>query len=154
MNIIQLQIEDIKKALDLVWLVFYEFEAPDYSEQGIDTFKDFIQYNSVIKKIQSGELFFWGCFLDSELVGVVATRGINHICLLFVKKEHQRKGIARRLFNTVVENCRACEAVKKITANSSPYAIEAYHHLGFEDTDKERIVEGIRFTSMEYTLNK
>lgn len=29
-------------ALDLVWRVFLEFEAPDYGAEGINTFRDFI----------------------------------------------------------------------------------------------------------------
>jgi len=40
----QMNIDSIKKhgALDLVWQVFLEFEAPDYSEEGIQEFKKFI----------------------------------------------------------------------------------------------------------------
>ena len=33
---------DREKALELVLSVFMQYEAPDYSEQGIQTFKDFI----------------------------------------------------------------------------------------------------------------
>ena len=41
----------------------------------------------------------------------------------------------------------------KITVNSSPYAIPVYHKLGFYDTNKEQIINGLRFTSMELKLS-
>ena len=31
--------EEMKRALDLVWKVFLEYEAPDYTEEGIKEFK-------------------------------------------------------------------------------------------------------------------
>jgi GNAT superfamily N-acetyltransferase len=149
-EIIKLQKNDIKSALDLVWNVFQEFEAPDYSKQGIEEFRKFIAYNSIIDKFDKGELYFWGCIDNDDLTGVITTRGINHICMLFVNKEYHRRGIARSLFQTVEERCKSENNISNITVNSSPYAIEVYHRLGFFDTDKELTVNGIRFTPMSY----
>lgn len=150
MEIIKLQKNDIRNALDLVWTVFKEFEAPDYSKQGIEEFRKFISYNSIIDKFDKGELYFWGCIDNNDLTGVITTRGINHICMLFVKKEYHRRGIARSLFQTVEERCKSKNNISIITVNSSPYAIEVYHRFGFFDTDKELTVNGIRFTPMSY----
>lgn len=47
MKIRELQKNDIKNTLYLVWTVFQEFEAPDYSKQGLE---EFISYNSIIEK--------------------------------------------------------------------------------------------------------
>ncbi|MGH4119163.1 GNAT family N-acetyltransferase [Clostridium sp.] len=150
MGIIKLQKNDIKNALDLVWNVFQEFEALDYSKQGIKEFREFISYNSIIDKFDKGELYFWGCIDNDDLIGVITTRGINHICMLFVNKDYHRQGIARSLFQTVEERCKSENNISNITVNSSPYAIEVYHQLGFFDTDKELTVNGIRFTPMSY----
>lgn len=152
MEIIKLQKNDIRNALDLVWNVFQEFEAPDYSKQGIEEFREFISYNSIIDKFDKGELYFWGCVDNDDLTGVITTRGINHICMLFVNKEYHRRGIARSLFQTVEERCKNENNISNITVNSSPYAIEVYHRLGFFDTDKELTLNGIRFTPMSYFL--
>jgi GNAT superfamily N-acetyltransferase len=149
LNILKLQKSDIRDALDLVWTVFLEFEAPDYSSQGIEEFKKFISYNSMIEQFEKEELSFWGCTVTKELAGVIATRGDNHICLLFVKKEFHRKGIAKRLFQEVFESQKSLDY---ITVNSSPYAVEVYHRLGFVDIDKEQTVNGMRFTPMVYKL--
>jgi GNAT superfamily N-acetyltransferase len=151
-EIIKLQKNDIRNALDLVWRGFQEFEAPDYSKQGIEEFRKFISYNSIIKQFDTEELYFWGCINNDDLTGVIATRGINHICMMFVNKEYHRQGIARRLFKTVEEICKSQDNISKITVKSSPYAIEVYHHLGFLDTDEELTVNGIRFTPMSYLV--
>lgn len=58
MEIIKLQKNDIKNALDLVWKVFKEFEAPDYSKQGIEEFRKFIAYNSIIEQFDTEKLCF------------------------------------------------------------------------------------------------
>ena len=152
MEIIKLQERDIKDALELIWSVFQEFESPDYSEQGVATFKDFISYDSIIEKVDKCELVLWGCFISGILTGVIAIREISHICMLFVKKEYHRQGIAKRLVQAVIDNCRMHDNIGNITVNSSPYAVEAYHHLGFKDTNPEQTLNGIRFTSMEYTI--
>lgn len=57
----QMNKDSIKKygALDLVWQVFLEFEAPEYSDEGIQEFKNFIDINSIEQKIDKNEMLFW-----------------------------------------------------------------------------------------------
>jgi GNAT superfamily N-acetyltransferase len=152
MGIIQLQKEEIREALDLVWTVFQEFQAPDYSEQGIEEFQKFIFYHSNIEQFKDGKVSFWGWKEDDELAGVIAIKGKNHISMLFVKKEYHRQGIARRLFNAVEEGCRSVNGISEITVNSSPFAVGVYKRLGFIETDREQLVNGIRFTPMSYFI--
>jgi GNAT superfamily N-acetyltransferase len=152
MKIKKLQKCDLKNALELVWSVFQKFEAPDSPEHGVAHFKDYISYSSIVERFDKGELSFWGCFISGELTGIIATRGISHISLLFVKEEFHKQGIARQLFQTLAETYRRDKGIKKITVNSSPYAVEVYHHLGFTDTSTEQIRDGIRFTPMEFSL--
>lgn len=152
MDIIKLNEKNIKEALDLIWSVFQEFEAPIYSKEGIEEFKRFIEYDSIIEKFDKGELHFWGYMANGRLKGVIATRDINHICMLFVNKKYHKQGIARSLFDSVKYECTSQHNINKITVNSSPYALEVYHHLGFFDTDTEQVVNGIRFTPMSYLL--
>lgn len=152
MEIIRLEKNYIRRALDLVWTVFEEFEAPEYSKEGIEEFRKFILYDSIIEKLEKGELNFWSCIDNDILLGVIATKEIDHICLLFVRKEYHKQGIARNLFQKVKKICNDYSNIKEITVNSSPYAVEVYHRLGFVDTDKEQTVNGIRFTPMLYSL--
>lgn len=151
MKIKKLLKEDLKDALDLAIEVFREFVAIDYSQEGINEFYRFLNYQDILKAFQEGKVEFWGCY-DQDLLGIIATKDKYHISLLFVRKDYHRCGIGRNLIQEVIK-----EAIKynykKITVNSSPYAINFYRHLGFLETDKEQIVNGIRFTPMEYIIN-
>lgn len=152
MEIKKLEQIHLKDALDLILNVFMEFQAPDYSIQGILEFKKFIAYDNIIEKFKNNQMLFWGCFKEDKLVGVISTRNTNHICLLFVKKEFHKRGIAKKLFNVVLNESIFNEN-NEITVNSSSYATDIYHHLGFTDIDKEQIIDGIYFTPMKYIIN-
>lgn len=136
--------DNFEGALSLVWKVFQEYEAPDYSPEGINEF-----YKSIHDEKYLSMLSMFGAFINEQLIGVIATRNEGaHIALFFVDGKYQRKGIGRRLFNSLLEN----NAVSKLTVNSSPFAIPVYHKLGFCDTDKEQTVNGLRFTPMVYEV--
>ena len=142
MNIRRLEKNEIPDALNLIWDTFLLFEAPDYEQKGVDTFRACLDDSEFTAK-----LTFYGAFEDDRLVGVVTTRNEgNHIAQYFVLKEYHRRGIGRKLFEFILPYSTG----EKITVNSSPYAVEVYHHLGFRDTDSEQVTDGIRFTPMEY----
>ena len=42
----------------------------------------------------------------------------------------------------------------KLTVNSAPFAIDFYHKIGFKDTGKEQIVDGIKFLPMQLSIYK
>ena len=132
-------------ALDLVWKVFLEYEAPDYSEQGTEEFRKSINDAGYLAMLRC-----YGAFIGGELIGVIATRNnANHIALFFVDGKYHRQGIGRKLFEAAANDNISGE----MTVNSSPYAVPVYHRLGFRDTEKEQITNGIRYTPMKVTLN-
>lgn len=143
--------QELSKAMELVWQTFLLFEAPDYSEQGIHEFQEFIDVRTMKKRIADNRLIVWGFYENSELAGVIAAKDTTHISLLFVAEKHQRKGIARKLHATVVDYC-VTNGSKEITVNSSPYAVTVYQRLGFIATSSEQEVNGIRFTPMTQKL--
>jgi len=120
----------ITNAIDLIWQTFLQFEAPDYSEEGVKSFQDFIENKEIIKTLE-----FWGAYDEEELKGVIATNeNRKHICCFFVKAQYQREN----------------SSSKTITVNSSPYAVPVYHKLGFVDTDTEQLSDGMRYTPMQF----
>ncbi|SFA81697.1 GNAT family N-acetyltransferase [Clostridium frigidicarnis] len=151
MKIIKLQQSHIKEAIDLVWIVFQEFGSIDYSTEGIKKFKESIDYDSIITICNRGSLTFWGYYDNNELVGIIAMKHINQICMLFVKKEYQRKHIETSLFEIALKNCKD-NHFKVITVKSPPYLIEVYHRLGFKEIGTEQVIDGIPFTPMIYKL--
>lgn len=151
MEIIPLDTSTLPEALSLVYEVFDEFESPDYPPEGVAEFRRSVNLDSIREKMIKGEWTMKGCFDGSILAGVIAVRNTSHISLLFVRREYHRRGIARRLFHAVMEEIKQA-GCKEITVNSSPYAVNAYHHLGFVDTSIEQMVNGIRFTPMVYQI--
>ena len=145
MNIREIKENEMKDALELVWQVFLEFEAPDYTEEGINEFKKSINDENWVKARD-----FYGAFDEDKLLGVIATKDINHIALFFVKGEYHRQGIGRKLYDKV----KSLNNEGFFTVNSSPYAHEIYKHMGFIDTDKEQCFNGLRFYPMTIDLNK
>ena len=142
MHIRQLQQTEVSAALVLAMRVFMRFEAPDYSEQGIQSFYDTIYHPDYVVSIQC-----YGAFDESQLVGILATRNQGtHITLFFVEETYHQQGIGRKLF----EAAKANAVGKVITVNSSPYAVKVYRRLGFMPTKGEQQVQGIRYTPMEY----
>lgn len=137
LSIKELRREEITLALNLVWKVFLEYEAPDYTQEGIDEF-----YKSIHDERYLSMLSVYGAFSGEELVGVIATRNSGkHIALFFVDGRYHRQGIGKQLFQTVQTD--------KMTVNSSPFALPVYKKLGFEVVAAEQAVNGLRFTPME-----
>lgn len=133
--------KDTPQALKLTLDVFMEFEAPEYSEEGIEEFRKTLEDESFV-----GKLKFYGAYMNDELSGVLAMREPQHISLFFVKAEHQGKGIGRKLF----ERMKRDYGVKIFTVNSSPFAVKIYEKLGFTADCPERTTNGIRYTPMSY----
>lgn len=134
--------EERSTALDLAWRVFSEYESPDYSEEGTEEFRKCLHDEEYLAGIA-----YYGAFDGESLIGLLGIRtDRKHICFFFVDGEYHRQGIGTRLFKKVLEDYPN----QTITLNSSPYGVPFYHALGFEDTDKEKTVNGIRFTPMKY----
>ena len=141
MEIKEIEKAQIPKAIDLIWTTFLQFEAPDYSEEVVQSFKYFIEDKKMISTLE-----FWGAYDNRELKGVIATNeNRRHICCFFVKAQYHRQGIGRKLWEYLLANSRN----EIITVNSSPYAVPIYHKLGFVDTDVEQLSDGMRYTPMK-----
>ena len=139
-HIRKLRHEEVDKALSLVWKVFQEYEAPDYTEDGVEEF-----YKSIHDESYLSMLCLYGAFIREELVGIIATRSEGtHVALFFVDGKYHRQGIGKMLFQAA----RSANTTGKMTVNSSPYAVCVYHKLGFKDTDTEQVVNSLRFTPM------
>lgn len=151
-HVIPLDLNELEPAMALVWDVFCEFEAPDYSDEGVAEFKDYIRLDAMGKRIKNGDLLLWGCYIDNLLVGVSALRPDGHISLFFVDRRHHKKGYGSLLFDAM-RDCAAQAKSGAMTVNSSPFAVAVYKKLGFASTGPEQVINGLRFTPMRLELN-
>ncbi len=69
--------------------------------------------------------------IEGRIVGVVATRDDSHVFRLFVARRWRGLGIARRLLDRAVADCRRRAGTRTITLNASAFAVAAYRRLGF-----------------------
>ncbi|WP_338964271.1 GNAT family N-acetyltransferase [Fusobacterium nucleatum] len=126
--------------------VYIECKDESYSEQGIETFCNFVNNKEITKSFK-----VYGAFEDNVLKGIIATDSQKrHISLFFVDKSSQGKGIGKELINIVVNN----NENSYITVNSSRYGVPIYEKLGFVKMveEKEQEQDGLKFTPMKLIL--
>ena len=132
------------EALLFVKRVYIESKDESYSEQGIETFCNFVNNKEITKSFK-----VYGAFENNILKGIIATdRRKRHINLYFVDKVSQGKGIGKELMNIVVND----NENSYITVNSSRYGVPIYEKLGFVKTEDEKEQDGLKFTPMKLIL--
>lgn len=140
MKIRKITKDELVKTIDLAWKVFLKFEAPDYPEEGIEEFRKSIYDPEFVSKLE-----IYGAFEDDKILGMIATRNMNHIAMYFVDEKYQGQGIGRKLYDTICE----LNTDNYFTANASPYAKEIYEHMGFECQQDMQQINGIKFYPMK-----
>ena len=134
--------DERQAALDLAWIVFSEYESPDYTAEGTEEFRKCLHDEEYLHSLQ-----YYGAFDGEKLIGEIAIRpDRKHICFFFVDGRYHRRGIGTRMFQRLLEDYPR----ETITLNSSPYGRPFYKAIGFVPTDEEKTVNGIRFTPMKY----
>ena len=124
--------------------VYIESKDESYSEQGIETFYNFINNKEITKSFK-----VYGAFEDKTLKGLIAADSQKrHICLFFVDKVSQGKGIGKELMRVVVND----NENSYITVNSSRYGVPIYEKLGFVKMEEEKERDGLKFTPMKLIL--
>lgn len=140
----QLLNKEKDEALLFVKKVYIESKDDSYSEQGIETFCNFVDNKKITKSFK-----VYGAFEDNVLKGVIATdRRKKHINLFFVDKSSQGKSIGKKLMNFILNDNENLY----ITVNSSRYGVPIYEKLGFIKIEDEKEQDGLRFTPMKLIL--
>ena len=148
----EMKLNELRKTMELVKRVFDEFEAPYYTKEGVENFYKFANYDNIKQQLNKWIIIFIVRH-NEKIIGMIGIRDYSHIVLLFVDKNYHRKGIATRLLEKAKSCCRQNNKdIEFMTVNSSPYGINFYHATGFEDTDVEQEVDGIRFTPMKLDM--
>lgn len=143
MEIRKLNIAEINSALPLVWRVFCEYEAVNYSENGKQAFWDAVHSEEYLNMITA-----YGAYNGNELLGIIATRNEGkHLAMFFVDGAHHKKGIGRSLWKAML----ADNTADSITVHSSLYAVDIYKRLGFVQTGPVSIENGIKYLPMVFS---
>ena len=144
--------EDWEEAMSLAWRTFLQFEADDYSPEGVKNFENFITDTTLYRMFVMGVYQMFVALDGEKIVGMITLRDMTHISLLFVDEKYHRRGIGRALM-LYLENYLLTELqASRVTVNASPYGVDFYHRLGFRDLYPEQRRDGIIYTPMEFVL--
>lgn len=138
-----------EEAMQLAWDTFLIYEAPEYTKEGIKSFKNFIRDPILKQLFLEGKYQTLAAFCNGLMVGILGVRNETHISLLFVDREYHRQGIASKLLDRMFSQVFKEYGKRRMTVNASPYAVGFYHKLGFVDTNVEQTTDGITYTPME-----
>ena len=98
MDIRRIKDTELDQALELVLRVFMEFEAPDYSAEGVEAFVNDVINNEGFKQgCMEGAIKMYGAFDGDKTIGVMAMRKVTpyHACVC--RKRVPRAGCWERL---------------------------------------------------------
>ena len=138
----------------LIKRVYDELVSIDYSDEGNKIFYDWIQPSRILER-QKSQINLLVALVDSKLVGMIEIRDNKNISLLFVDKEYQGQGIAKRLFHESLKICiQRDSALDKFYVHASPFSIPIYMKLGFEATNVMQVQFGIKYLTMEMKIKK
>ncbi len=140
--------------MKLAWETFVRFDAPDYSQEGIKNFRNFVNDEMLRKMFLAGHYQLFVATHDGKYVGMLTLRDKKHISLLFVDKDYHHNGVASALIKFVSKYVLDEEGIDHLTVNSSPYAVDFYRKRGFKDLGPETTADGIRFTPMELIIDR
>lgn len=98
--------------------------------------------------LESGRYYYIVAEREGVLLGFIALRDVSHVFHLFVSRQHQRIGIARRLWQEAKAQARKTAPITQFTVNSSLGAVPVYGAFGFEPTGAVVSVHGISFLPM------
>ena len=144
--------EDWNPTMQMVWKTFMRFEADDYSEEGIENFREFITDGRIYKMFVAGHYLMMVALDEGKVVGQISARNRNHLSLLFVDEAYHKQGIGRALVMRMAEYLKHQKGEVYMSVKAAPYAVEFYRKLGFRICGPEEEHAGIRVTYMEKFL--
>lgn len=133
----------------LVERVFMQNEASDFPQQGVSKFLAYANPVRMAERVGQDLSFVLVAVVEGEPVGMIEVRNYNHVALLFVEEDHQRRGLASHLLEHAISLCREKNAaLRRITVNASPSGLPVYARWGFHPIGDEMEMDGVRFTYM------
>lgn len=106
-----------------------------------------------LQKLMSDGCRYHLAEMDAQTIAVIGLYRHSHLYHLFVAAEFQRRGIARRLWEVVLNQCIEAGAGDAISVNAAPTARRFYERLGFKSRGDARQRNGITTLPMVYAIN-
>lgn len=135
--------------------------APGYDAVGRVAFRMYAAERALAERLAGGALALVA-EIGAAIVGYAEVQGRgrvltgrDHLSLLFVAPEAQRRGHGRTLLDAILRRLAALpDPPAELTVHSAPGAVEAYERYGFRATGPETVVGGVRHVPMVLPLRR
>ncbi len=124
----------------MIQKIFDEFIGGEYSREGKETFRRFIDSSALRERFEGGNIILVAR-KEERIIGIIEIRDMSHVCLFFVDSDFHGRGIGRQLMDEAVKRISGKSSF--LTVRSSTYALPAYEKLGFTRTGEEQRQDGI-----------
>lgn len=144
--------EEWAEAVCLIWRTFMEFEAADFTQPGIENFREFLTDGQLYNWYLEGKYQMMIALDGNRVIGEISVRNGNFISLLFVDKAYHRQGVGRELIRCMSAYLKRERQEIYVAVKAAPYAVGFYRKIGFRVSRPEEEIAGIRVTAMEKFL--
>ena len=142
-------LEDANEIGELIGTLAKKFITPEFSSQAREHFLSTNNGKSVAQNMKSGFTYLVAT-RSQRIAGVVGVKDNSHLFHFFVAEPYQGMGLARRLWEKAMDECKRKGNRGIFTVNSSNNAIGVYEKLGFKRTGSMVEKGGVLFNPMEY----
>ncbi len=141
--------EEWKPAMQMIWRTFMKYEGKDFTEEGIQSFFDFITDDELYVSFLKGEYRLMVALDAGVIIGAGSIRNGNHLSLLFVDGAYHHKGVGSTILSKLCDYLKTEAGERFMSLQSAPYAVNFYQKQGFRAVCPEMEYSGIRVTPME-----
>ena len=120
----------------------------DPSGAGAEEYLASVSVQAERKYLASERYRYLLAYSGSQLAEFIAIRDGSHLFHLFVERSHQRRGIARHLWDRALAKMCAPDSNGGFTVNSSLSAVPVYQAFGFTPAGSMQSMHGISFLPM------
>ena len=150
-----LSAQEIQAAMDLVWNVFAQYEAPRLPDEAVEEFWSTVDYEYMIHRFGDGTVRLWGAFDNGTLAGVCVIRELRQVLMLYVAGDYQGQGVGTNLLKKAVIDCKkADESLSRLTVLSTLQAQGFFEKQGFVQFGEEEVISGCCFVPMALESKK
>lgn len=107
-------------------------------------FSESLTDDQFARRLSSPEYFNRVAITGGQLAGYVCMKSSGHLYHLFVPERHQRQGVARALWESILASCER----RTYTVRSSLTAVPIYERFGFTVTAPAAEKDGLWFQPM------
>jgi len=132
------QIKELVSSLSHFYLSATEESLPEWLSSSLEL-KEFKS------RLKNNEFTNLVCENNGHIIGYISIKNKNHVYHLFVSQEHQRKGIAKKLWDKAKNICQS----PTYTVRSSLYAVPVYENFGFSKSKEIETKDNLQFQTME-----